>query len=310
MRKTRNSTFANQNQITPQQSPQSHKPKNSSIFNLQGILLLSSLELENSYISNNIYDSLIANENAIQKLKFSGCKFQNFTDIIQLKTIAKLDLSSTNISDEEFHCLGTLSNLTSLNIANCIDIHNFWILNSLYHLKEFDASSTKLTNHSLTYLSQKLKSLILEKCYGITDKGLSLLKRNLIHLNISSNQNISEKGIGLISEQMKNLYDLDISHCINISNKSLRYLKKMKKLKFLDISHTGLSAKAIGSLLQNLPSLQFLGLDNLKIFDEDLDDINVFLNIEGTEATSDKKKEIHKRFKKLPLTSKIKSLIH
>ena len=86
-----------------------------------------------------------------------------------------------------------------------------------------------------------LEYLILNFCCLITDRGISEAAKYLVNLKTIRMQrtNIGKAGIDAIVRYARNLEDVDISYCTNMSNASI--LDNIPKLKYLKVLNLGSS---------------------------------------------------------------------
>lgn len=112
----------------------------------------------------------------------------------------------------------------------------------------------KVNDGSVMPLSvcSRVERLTLTNCKGLTDTGLIALVRNnknLLALDISMDEQISEASINAIADNCHRLQGLNVSHCQNISNESM--IKLAQNCKYIKrvCSHPTLPSCSIFSYL-------------------------------------------------------------
>ncbi|XP_074641930.1 putative RNA-binding protein EEED8.10 isoform X2 [Tubulanus polymorphus] len=210
------------------------------------------------------------NELSLQGLnpRFGGFTDRQFKQILlRTNNLRKLDVTgSSMLSDHALTLIGDhCSNLTHLNI-----------------------SGLHATNTSIKVLSEKcskLESIIMRRCYDVSEKGLWWLFKNcqdLRSLNLEDNMRITGQclhmagpcleqivldscgklqtvAIQKLAEKCPNLKHLSINDCMKLMDEAFDYIEQMQNLQVLkiggffhEITTTGL--RKVGSL-KNLDSL-------------------------------------------------------
>lgn len=142
-------------------------------------------------------------------------------NFVNFKLLTKLNFSGSGITDESMKCLSILESLKKLDLSECQEITDEGIKNLVLPGK------LKL-----------LKWLDCYKCGGISDDGLKYISENLPSLNflnVDSSVDITDKGLKYLSK-LKFLTNVNFSDCINITNKGLKYFRLYKTLTKIDIS--------------------------------------------------------------------------
>lgn len=119
-------------------------------------------------------------------------------------------------------------------------------LKSLPNLTWLSFRSTQLTNSQLECLrhTPNLKTLRLDRCFNLTDRGL-------VHL-----------------KSLQKLEVLDLSHT-RLTDRALSVLKELPRLRFLDLSHTHATKTAV-SMLAQCKSLEIVDLSGTPIRYDDV----------------------------------------
>lgn len=118
-----------------------------------------------------------------------------------LKMIKGLDLSDTEIEDEEVEGFAFLKELEYLNISNCTLSDGIKLLGrAVPKLKKLDISRTEIGDAVFGMLIQKLpnlEELDVCSCYWITDKCLDIIANKCPNLQILkvADTYLSKKGV-------------------------------------------------------------------------------------------------------------------
>lgn len=139
-----------------------------------------------------------------------------------------------------------------------------YICNTYDEIKELLLNkSSYLTDqffHSLRH-PEKLKSVDLTDCKGITDETLFFLAQccpELTSLKLSKCMNITDEGVSKIAEVCTQLEDLDISGCSITDEGVSRIAEGCTKLTSLDISGHDITDSAIRKIADSCPGLKSL----------------------------------------------------
>lgn len=201
---------------------------------------------------------------SIREAKLDEAVCKNISHLVGLKS---LRLYCCRIEAGGNHHLAKLSNLELL------DLNGSWVGDTLAHLQslrqlvELDLGYAKtITDREIRHVAKltSLRSLNLERT-RVTDEGLSLLKElvELRTLNLRSTRNVTAAGMPHIA-RLTSLRDLDLS-CYPwdtkqpIGDGGLAHVVKLKELRRLILSGTGLTDTGVGSL-QSLENLEELWL--------------------------------------------------
>lgn len=238
---------------------------------LRELKSLTSLDLSKSYSTRtfDVFKSLKELKN-LKSLNLSSYwlsgiatgvaeKFENLPLIKKFKNLKRLDLSSLDIEDHHLDAIGSLKQLTALNLSDCRQITD----KGINRLKEL----------------QNLKELYLAGCTELTSACLLDLKvlTELTKLDISS-VNIRDEDIVHLKE-LKNLKMLDISKCWLLTNKGVVQLVELKQLKWLNLALNTQITEKEALVLKELKRLTFLNLHSSPLTDQALGHIKELKNL-------------------------------
>lgn len=223
-----------------------------------------------------------------KSLNISKCtKIDNigYDSIYLMKTLIKIDISWTNISNDNLHNIcNSLTNLTTLDISYCADLTNDGLKNidKLQKLEILDISSCSFTTNGYKHISKlpKLK-LLLSKCNLITVKSIIYINKLLSLTTIIADNSIVDVNIltakveclslkkctffnnnYMLSTQYYNLKTLNLSNC-DIAMDSFEILSKHTKLNILSIVNCNNLNNNIFSIISNsMLNLQYLIMHN------------------------------------------------
>lgn len=183
----------------------------------------------------------------VKELKLNSLRFLSdatFNRLIAVcPNIEKLSLASVQMTFNStlYYPKGTetcdnCSMLTFLNILQYINSHSS-------QLVSFNFSKTTMSNESLVKLGQtknlRLSELILNGCKEIADKGIARLSKSQPHLkslDLSGCIDVGDGCIASITSHLTKLESLKLNKCRGISDTSVRMLKYLGMLEFLDLS--------------------------------------------------------------------------
>ena len=199
--------------------------------------------------------------------------------ISKLKKLHKLDISFSPITDESTVEISSMINITSLNIAYCMEITDigFYYLSMLTNLTILDIRDCVVSNKVLEYLSTltNLVSLDLKWCSIIKDDGTIHLS-NLINLTYLDLANSRLSNLNFLIPLVNITYlDLSRSLCwagennLNLDNNVFLPISNLTKITSLDLStsfslhfHDPLAINFLSNLT-NLTSLSLSGLTKI-----------------------------------------------
>jgi Leucine-rich repeat (LRR) protein len=222
----------------------------------------------------------------------------SFSEILgklhQLGNINSIDLSKTNVKDEELKYLQNIEGIKGLFLDDTkISDQGLMFLGTNQSITELWVNNTKITNAGLTYLARLLNlkflklsnnklcddnlsvlgNLInLEKLYlshnDIGDGNLSFLKKlNKLQTFEADNTKFSDWNLENLAE-LSNLYNLSLQ-ATNVSDAGIHWLLPLDKITDLDLEGTKITDSAIGELVQ-LSHLTNLDLSKTNITDNGL----------------------------------------
>lgn len=160
----------------------------------------------------------------------------------------------------------SLVNLEHLRTCGCAAIDSVRLahlaqLSQLSHLNLYGCRV--LDDTMATCISQltRLQHLHLSDCRAITDfgiiAGIKPLQGVLQHLSLAGNSRITDKSLAVIGGCSKLLL-LDLSQCDKITSVGLNFIKKLRRLRNLDVSSCPLLAES--DFLDELKDLQHLDI--------------------------------------------------
>jgi hypothetical protein len=156
----------------------------------------------------------------LRKLSLVGCRGVTDAAVAACKGVTDLDASGCReLTDAAFAALAGVQRLV------------------------LSSSSMGWWSHSLSLMDAALKSvasggvreLDVSACPAMTDAGLLLLAPTLRVLSVRGLKRVSNAGVGACAE----LVELDVSHCVNITDAVLGNLPKLKKLVARAVSQYG-----------------------------------------------------------------------
>ncbi len=187
--------------------PQKQISKNAFFSDKNNLANLTSIKIQNSYISKFLIISLSHLPNLRKLALVSNYFWQN------------KDKNQNIHSDEIFSFLKNLKQLKHLEIYN----------------KEI-----KLSDNTLSYIQELkfLENLILFFCKGMTNEGLRRLFENSIkkikELVLHDCPNINDEGIKYLSQsELNDLENIELASFNNLTDESLKYFSEIKNLKHL-----------------------------------------------------------------------------
>lgn len=187
----------------------------------------------------------------LESLDLSNCSRITglFLSLAMSSSFRRLNLSETNITDDEMIHLVRLHSLTYLDLSCCKGITD----NGFRRLGQLP---------SLTHLS-------IWGCSRITDNGMTCLAKlqSLSRLDISYCKEITDNGIRHLA-QLHSLTYLDLSCCEGITDNGMKHLSRMQSLTYLDISWCEITDQGLAPLADT--ALEYLNLHDIRINGEGL----------------------------------------
>ncbi|CAM9765347.1 unnamed protein product, partial [Chrysoparadoxa australica] len=235
--------------------------------------------------------------NRLQKLCLAGCAQLTDTAARHIHTalhhLRELDISSTAIADEGIKLLlssgKSLRSFVARQVQGLTDTGLAGILSTIKHqktLKHLDLErSFRFSNDGMVALLSEagvLQRLSLKGCHQLSELSLMGMERarfTTMHMKVLdlSHMNIIDIGMQYVGQGCKQLQELRLSGCHNLTDLALQYLAKAPSalpLKLLDISQsksfTGYGLRAlvptIGATLQKicLNGSSAIGSDGIK----------------------------------------------
>lgn len=254
--------------------------------------------------------SYLADNNVMPNLLSLDLSDTHITDIFMSKIIKfpklkNLSLFYCNITNNSLKYISKLLDLEVLNIDNRdITDDGLHHLQNLKNLHTLDIFSGRITDIGCTFIAKIISLQSLELCGGcITDLGCELLSanlENLIHLNLSQNEHITNRGSAALAT-LYNLKTLNLSST-SVTASGIRFfsgLRQLQSLSLYDCRGIIDDEKYIINLQNCLPNLKCLrsertsNLDGMIVVcddddddDEEADDDNSFLHTDKTEIVN------------------------
>ena len=185
----------------------------------------------------------------LKTLDLKGCFSVNNNFLTRLKTP---NLRSISIGS----CIQLTDEAITqfiLNTPHLVQINLEWIKKisftfftetreTLSWLQTLNLSHTNLSDKFLKILASTkpyaLKTLQISMCKNVTDNGVTSISylTAIQHLDISQLSLIKDFGIAQLSKKLHRLKHLNLNGCILLTDRSLNYLSRCKRLQYLDIT--------------------------------------------------------------------------
>ncbi|XP_053282386.1 dynein regulatory complex subunit 6 [Pleuronectes platessa] len=188
----------------------------------------------NSQLSDVSWKALCRGSQGLLRLHAAKCSRMTDTSLKFMATLRKLqylDISlCSKVGDPGIKYLTegwSAGKLRELNVSQCsliTDISVMRIADSLCKLSHLNLSyCAKLTDASLEWLrGSSIRSLDLRGC-NIQDQGLAAMEEiNLTTLVLAECVKITDNGIKILCQNMKDLEHVDVSHCVALSDLAIR----------------------------------------------------------------------------------------
>ncbi|HEY9712260.1 MAG TPA: hypothetical protein V6C72_02250, partial [Chroococcales cyanobacterium] len=164
--------------------------------------------------------------------------------------LTHLEIRDAHVSQECMKTVGRLKTLTYLVIVGVpIDTARLTVLQGLRKLTHLELINCGLTDDSLRLLSHlPVNELVLDRNKKITDNGIAFLVQNHTPLKVLS---LGETGI--TDKAIEELYGLASIEELWVranafTDRCIPYFNRLKNLRKLDLSSTGISDGAFGNL--------------------------------------------------------------
>jgi F-box/leucine-rich repeat protein 13 len=180
-------------------------------------------------------------------------------------TDVSLRALSKTCRDMQVICLSGCSRITDQGLKMLMSAKKLQVLNIADCSRVSDAGIRYIVENTSGGSLRELNFANCVKISDVTPLRISQHCRNLIHLNISYCENISDTGVELLV-QLPMLIDLNLTGC-GITDHGIAILRHHKKLKYLDlaelpdITDDGISKMANG--LNNLETINLSGCEGL-----------------------------------------------
>lgn len=186
-----------------------------SLQQIDRLVNLEKLDLEGSFIGDNIFKKICSHLLKLKCLNVSHCQLdsgQCMEHLEELKYLNDLNLHGNNITDASLPYIAKCISLVHLNLSfnRLITDEGILCLVSLENLKTLELSmNTELTNASAQTIAKmkSLQKLDVSNCIRIGDKGIRYISR------------------------LQTLTHLDVSGCELLTQECLKYTEKLVKLK-------------------------------------------------------------------------------
>ena len=205
----------------------------------------------------------ISNLSIIQILNISFSTISKINGLIEISSmtnITSLDISQCiEINNEVLSPLSTMTNLKNLYMQHCIGITNHGLqhLSTLTKLEYLDLSynSTKISDAGVLFLTNlvNLNTLNLQVCQ-IRSLSFSESFINITSLNLTYCNKLSNHGFSSIL-CLNKLTDLELCNCELLTDEGLCHLSKMFELKSINFSSCKITSLSFLTTLVNLKSL-------------------------------------------------------
>ena len=274
--------------------------KNSIVLN-NFPLYFEDIDISSGILTPNTFSlkKLIINPTILKYFTFCKISFHKCSamvkdiDVIKIisycTTIDTLNLSCTQITN---NLLKFVKNIENINLSSCNQITKKGLEKLLYYdHKDFQLNKLNLSNNlqidkdSFSVFQNNncisIKKLILSKCYNIDNIALSYLTETMTLcesiecLDLSFCKEISSDGVECISK-LKNLKEINLSHCILITDNDLKVLSencnplfKIDLTKILNVTKIGIGH------LSKCKNIEDLNISYSPISD---DDFSLLLN--------------------------------
>ena len=212
------------------------------LVHLKGMTKLQELALASTTITGKGFVHL-KDLPTLQTLSLEGCEKLGDQLGVQLGQFSKLEslkLNHANIRDQQLTGLGSLGQLTSLDLR----------------------VNPELTDAGLAHLKglSKLKTLSVFFCPKITGPGLQHLAtlEQLQTLNLGNNPGLTDAGLQHLA-RIKSLKKINLSFCQKITIEGVKHLKGLQQLEVLNLQFCNkIPREEIPSLKQALPKCRIL----------------------------------------------------
>lgn len=167
-----------------------------------------------------------------------------FSHFEQLTHLEQLNLSHSNITDEELKVIGKLESLTILNCEDCSGISDEGLphLKTLHHLVALNVSSCSITGHALKFIAETFPKITTLELRGlrIDDDDVCQISRLdcLTSLDLSWSANLDGSFLDKFSNKGR-LQILTLSHCRNLRELTCRW-DRYTSLQILNMSYCNL----------------------------------------------------------------------
>ena len=218
------------------------KVTDAGLVHLKGMTKLQELALASTTITGKGFVHL-KDLPTLQTLSLEGCEKLGDQLGVQLGQFSKLEslkLNHANIRDQQLTGLGSLGQLTSLDLR----------------------VNPELTDAGLAHLKglSRLKTLSVFFCPKITGPGLQHLAtlEQLQTLNLGNNPGLTDAGLQHLA-RIKSLKKINLSFCQKITIEGVKHLKGLQQLEVLNLQFCNkIPREEIPSLKQALPKCRIL----------------------------------------------------
>ena len=221
---------------------------------------LKKLKLLNLRSCRHISDNGIEHLAGVSNMKVDGCleletlilhDCQKLTDqalkhiSMGLTNLKSINLSfCSSVTDSGLKFLAKMPTLRELNLRNCNNVSDIgvgFLAEGGSRITSLDVSfCERIGDQTLIHISQgifHLRNLSICAC-AISDEGLNKVVRtahDMTTLNIGQCSRVTDKGLGLIGDHLKNLENIDLYGCTRITTVGLERIMQLPKLNTLNL---------------------------------------------------------------------------
>jgi hypothetical protein len=177
--------------------------------------------------------------------------------------IAKLDsltVESANVTNDGLRALGLAKGLTSLGLA-CPRIDDAGMPHlAALRLKFLSIRKTKITGPGLTHIVKDDVTRLWARETPMTDTGVGHIAqmKQLNEVQLGQCPNITDESLRYLAE-LTSLTHLDVSNCNNVSDTGMAHLAKLKSLRQLHVGGTKVTRQGGLQLKKALPDCRIYG---------------------------------------------------
>ncbi|ORC83655.1 putative leucine-rich repeat protein [Trypanosoma theileri] len=185
----------------------------------------------------------------LEVLRIAGNPLRSISPLRHMQLLLDVDISDTNIGDDDIIVLATMKALRHITIRHCRHVTSINALAVLPALESIDVTSSAIVNAGITSLNTafSLTELHLSHCKGISIVSTLAECERLKILHLDGTQ-ITDESIAHLAGS-RSLTEIDFSHCSQLSN--INTLATISTLRMVDVSFTGVTSDGCSALLRN-----------------------------------------------------------